>query len=146
MEDMGDKRKKYAKEFKLRAIRLLESGTKPGHEIEHDLGIGSGQIYHWRKQFSQDGARAFPGNGKSRDEELAALRKEIKNLREERDILRKSNRRLLQTTEMKYAFMSEQRSAHSVEKMTQVLGVARSGFYAWGDRAHHVRIYVHKEK
>ena len=32
----------------------------------------------------------FPGNGKSRDEELAALRKEVKELREERDILRKA--------------------------------------------------------
>jgi transposase len=87
---MGDARKKYTKEFKLDAIRLLESGTKPGHEIERDLGIGSGQIYRWRKQFSEDGARAFPGNGKSRDEELAALRKEVKELREERDILRKA--------------------------------------------------------
>ena len=32
----------------------------------------------------------FPENGKSRDEELAALRKENKELREERDILRKA--------------------------------------------------------
>jgi len=37
-KDMGDARKKYTKEFKLDAIRLLESGTKPGHEIERDLG------------------------------------------------------------------------------------------------------------
>jgi transposase-like protein len=87
---MSDTRKKYSKEFKLEAVRLLESGTKPGHEIERDLGIGSGQIYRWRKQLAVDGERAFPGNGKSRDEELAALRKENKELREERDILRKA--------------------------------------------------------
>jgi len=87
---MADTRKKYTKEFKLDAIRLLESGTKPGHEIERDLGIGSGQIYRWRSQFKEDGARSFPDNGKARDEELAALRKEVKELREERDILRKA--------------------------------------------------------
>jgi transposase len=87
---MADTRKKYTKEFKLDAIRLLEPGTKPGHQIERDLGIGSGQIYRWRRQLSEDGGRAFPGNGKSRDEELAALRKEVKELREERDILRKA--------------------------------------------------------
>jgi transposase len=87
---MADTRKKYTKEFKLDAIRLLESGTQTGHEIERDLGIGSGQIYRWRSQLSVDGARSFPGNGKSRDEELAALRKENKELREERDILRKA--------------------------------------------------------
>ena len=34
--------------------------------------------------------RAFPGNGRPRDEELAELRRENKNLREERDILRKA--------------------------------------------------------
>ena len=35
---MADTRKKYTKEFKLDAIRLLESGTKPGHEIERRSG------------------------------------------------------------------------------------------------------------
>jgi transposase-like protein len=51
---------------------------------------GSGQIYCWRRQFSEDGARAFPSNGKSRDEELAVFRNEVKELCEERDILRKA--------------------------------------------------------
>ena len=87
---MGDKRRRYTKEFKLDAIRLLESGTKPGHQIERELGIGSGRLYRWKKELSQDGERSFPGNGKSRDEELEALRKENKELREERDILRKA--------------------------------------------------------
>lgn len=32
---------------------------------------------------------------------------------------------------MKYALMSEQRGTHSVERMAEVLGVARSGYYAW---------------
>ncbi len=74
----------------MEAIRLLESGTKQGHQIERDLGIGKGQIYRWRKQLSRDGDRAFPGNERSHDEELAALRKENKELREARDILRKA--------------------------------------------------------
>jgi len=87
---MSETRKKYTKEFKLQAVQMLESGVKPGHEIERDLGIGSGQIYRWRKQLSADGDRAFPGNGKPRDVELAELRKENKSLREERDILRKA--------------------------------------------------------
>ena len=52
--------------------------------------IGTGQVYRWKKLFVEDGGRAFPGNGKPRDAELAELRKENKNLREERDILRKA--------------------------------------------------------
>ena len=88
--DMGDNRKKYTKEFKLEAVRMLEAGEKGGREIEKDLGIGSGQVYRWRKELEAAGERAFPGNGTPRDEELVRLRKEVATLREERDILRKA--------------------------------------------------------
>ena len=37
-----------------------------------------------------EGVRAFRGNGNPQDEELARLRKEVRELREERDILRKA--------------------------------------------------------
>lgn len=90
---MADSRKKYTREFKVEAVRMLESGEKTGHQIETELNIGSGQVYRWRKEFEAEGngnIRAFPGNGKPRDQELAALRKENQELREERDILRKA--------------------------------------------------------
>jgi transposase len=85
-------RKKYTREFKVEAVRLLETSGRNGHEIEKDLGIGSGQVYRWRKQLAAEGGgiRAFPGTGKPRDEELARLKKENAVLREERDILRKA--------------------------------------------------------
>jgi transposase-like protein len=60
---MGE-RKKYTREFKEEAVRLLETSGKNGHEIERDLGIGTGQIYRWRAQLAQEasgsGIRAFP--------------------------------------------------------------------------------------
>ena len=89
MDDMGDKRKRYTKDFKLEAVRMLEAGEKSGHQIEKDLGVGSGQVYRWRKEFEASGERAFPGNGTPRDEELVRLRKEVASLREDREILRK---------------------------------------------------------
>ena len=89
MDDMGDKRKRYTKEFKLEAVRLLEAGDRTGQQIEQDLGIGSGQVSKWRKELAASGERAFPGNGTARDEELVRLRKEVASLREDREILRK---------------------------------------------------------
>ena len=89
---MGEGRRTYSREFKEDAVRLLESGTKTGHQIEEELGIGHGLIYRWRREMRQEheqGIRAFPGNGNPRDEELARLRKENAEIREERDILRK---------------------------------------------------------
>ena len=91
---MGDEvrgaRKRYSKEFKLEAVRMLEAGERTGQQIERDLGIGSGQVYKWRRELAASGERAFPGNGTARDEELVRLRKELARVREERDILRKA--------------------------------------------------------
>ena len=83
-------RRRYAPEFKLEAVRMLEAGGKTGNQIERDLGIANGQVYKWRKELGSQGQRAFPGNGKPRDEELVRLRKECATFREERDILRKA--------------------------------------------------------
>ena len=89
---MTEKRKTYTREFKVEAVRLLETSGKNGHEIEKDLGIGSGQIYRWRKQLTEEDGRirAFPGTGKARDEELVRVKRELAIVSEERDILRKA--------------------------------------------------------
>lgn len=89
---MSEKRRTYTREFRIEAVRLLETSGKSGHEIEDDLGIGRGQVYRWRKQLSEEkgGLRAFPGTGKPRDEELVGLKRELAIVGEERDILRKA--------------------------------------------------------
>jgi len=89
---MAEKRSKYTREFKVEAVRLLETSGRSGREIEGDLGIGSGQIYRWRKQLAEENGniRAFPGTGNARDEELVRLKRELAIAREEREILRKA--------------------------------------------------------
>jgi len=89
---MTEKRKTYTREFKIEAIRLLDTSGKSGHEIEDDLGIGRGQIYRWRRQLAEENGnmRAFPGTGRARDEELVQLKRELAIVREEREILRKA--------------------------------------------------------
>ena len=89
---MTEKRKTYTREFKIEALRLLDTSGKSGREIEDDLGIGKGQIYRWRKQLAEENGniRAFPGTGRARDEELVQLKRELAIVREEREILRKA--------------------------------------------------------
>ncbi len=90
---MRETRRIYDREFKENAVGLLEHSGKSGREIEDDLGIGRGLIYRWRQNLrreSEEGIRGFPGNGNPRDEELARLRKELGEVSEERDILRKA--------------------------------------------------------
>ena len=87
---MGEQRKTYSKEFKEQAVELLNTSGKPGNQIEAELGIGNGVVYRWRRQMQEEGSQAFPGNGNTRDKELAELRKENAELREEKEILRKA--------------------------------------------------------
>ena len=88
---MSETRRQYTREFKVEAVRMLNSG-RSGREIEEELGIGKGVVYRWRRQLEEEGGgvQAFPGNGNPRDEELARLKRENAILREERDILRKA--------------------------------------------------------
>jgi len=88
---MAGERKHYTAEFKRQAVEMLNSG-KSGKQIEQDLKIGAGQVYRWRRELAGEtrGLRAFPGKGVPRDQEMARLQRETKELREERDILAKA--------------------------------------------------------
>ena len=46
---------RYTKEFKLEAIRLLDSGDKPVSEIAMELGVKRTLLYRWRDQVKESG-------------------------------------------------------------------------------------------
>jgi transposase len=84
-----DQRKQYSKEFKEEAVRLAcESKNKSG--VARDLGINSSMLRRWEQEINQSGEKAFPGKGKPKDEEIAALKKENQRLKEEVEILKKA--------------------------------------------------------
>ena len=87
------KRKIFSKEFKLEAVRLLETSNKPAADIARELGIQRNQRYKWQEQLRAKGeADAFPGKGyrTEKDDEIARLKRELERVKEERDILKKA--------------------------------------------------------
>jgi len=88
------KRKSFSKEFKLEAVRLLESGDKTGAELAIDLDVRRNQLYKWRNQFRKEGESDFDkgiGRPKKGDEsEIVRLRQELERVKMERDILKKA--------------------------------------------------------
>ena len=84
-------RRKYTKEFKLEAIQLAESRGNAS-EVARNLGIDHNLLYRWIKEYKTDQQHAFPGLGKMKepDEELRQLRKQLADVEEERDILKKA--------------------------------------------------------
>ena len=90
----GRKRIRFTKEFKLEALKLLEQGKKPASQLALELGVTRTHLYRWQTQLQAKGeAKAFKGPGAkplSEYSELERLRRENRQLKEERDILKKA--------------------------------------------------------
>ena len=88
----GQRRRHYAKEFKLEAVRLLELKHKSATQLALELGIRRNQLYKWQKELAK-GEEAFPGSGRKRTDqrgEVERLRAELERVTQERDILKKA--------------------------------------------------------
>ena len=86
------KRRKYDKGFKTEAVRLVIGEGRPVAAVARNLGIHENLLHKWKKQYEEDPKYAFPGKGrlKEPDEEMRRLRKELADVKEERDILKKA--------------------------------------------------------
>ena len=84
------RRRKYAAEFKQEAVQLVRSSNVPASQIARDLGIDPNMLSRWCREMDLVGNKAFQGQGRPRDEEMAALRRELIQIRKERDFLREA--------------------------------------------------------
>src|SRR5437660_2683208 len=88
------KRVRFTKEFKLEAVRLLELGQKSVTQLALELGVRRNQLHKWQTQLRAKGTeKAFRGPGAkplSEYSEMELLRRELKKVTEERDILKKA--------------------------------------------------------
>jgi transposase len=85
-------RRRYDVEFKREAIRLVVEGGRTAVAVARDLGIEPKILQRWKREFMDDPDNSFPGKGhlKPADEELWRLKKELMDVIEERDILKKA--------------------------------------------------------
>ena len=86
------KRRRYDREFKVEAVRLSHEPGRTVAGVARDLGISVNTLHLWRKQLSESGDDAFPGKGRQsgEQEELRRLRRQLADVTEERDILKKA--------------------------------------------------------
>jgi transposase len=84
------KRRIFSAEYKAEAVQLVESSDKPLSQIARDLGINPNMLGRWRKEFREGKKTAFPGQGNPRDEEIARLKKELRQVKQERDFLKEA--------------------------------------------------------
>lgn len=126
-------RRKFGREFKIEAVRLVRERGVSVAQAARDLNVHLTMLHRWVKQAAADPQHAFPGQGQMKPEqiEIDRLRKEVARLKAKRDILKKSRRILCEGRDMKFAFIAKHRAVWPVAWMCAALGVSRSGFHAW---------------
>lgn len=86
-------RRRFDRAFKLKAVELSFQRDNM-RELAHELGVRPVMLYRWRSEFATLDGGSFPGNGKKKmteeESELARLKKELYDVRMERDILKKA--------------------------------------------------------
>jgi transposase len=79
----------YPLEFRREAVALLKSSGKSVPQLAGELGISPQSLRNWARQIDVDAGRAEGLTSEER-EELRRLRREVKTLTEEREILKKA--------------------------------------------------------
>jgi len=87
-------RRRFTREFKLEAVRLIKERGVSYVQAAEDLGVHQSQLRSWVKAFAGDPEHAFPGQGQMKPEqlEIARLKREVAKLKAERDILKRMAR------------------------------------------------------
>jgi len=84
------RRRSFTKEFKAETVRLIDAGRSIG-EVARDLDLTESALRHWVRQAKIDAGQGRPGELTTEErEELHRLRREVKSLRLDREILRKA--------------------------------------------------------
>ena len=82
--------RRYSPEFKREAIkRACEEGVTDA-AVCKELGISARQFRRWRDELHLLGEDAFPGKGRSHDEEVTRLKRELAKMKQERDFLKEA--------------------------------------------------------
>lgn len=84
------KRRKFSTEFKRGAVEQVFQPNVSCAQVARELGINANQLSRWKREAEAEGRHAFGGTGNPRDEEIAALKRELSRVKKERDFLREA--------------------------------------------------------
>lgn len=87
---MSNLRRKYSAEYKREAVALALQPDASITDVARSLGISAGNLHRWIKECQTPKITAFPGHGIPREEELAKLKRELAQVKKERDFLREA--------------------------------------------------------
>ena len=88
---MTQRRKRYDKQFKVSAAKVVLSREMTDKDLSEELGIKDSTLRRWACEYEEMGDDAFPGNGSpkiNKDYEIVKLKKKVEELERENEILK----------------------------------------------------------
>lgn len=89
---MTQRRRRYDRQFKVSAAKVVLSGEMTVKDLSEELGIKDSTLRRWACEYEEMGDDAFPGNGSpkiNKDYEIAKLEKKVEELERENEMLKK---------------------------------------------------------
>ncbi|MFF2149709.1 IS3 family transposase, partial [Kitasatospora sp. NPDC058190] len=127
---------KYSAEFRADAVALYRSS--PGRtvaSVAKDLGVNHETLRQWIKtaEKAEQPTQPEPAADAAKDAEIARLRKQVRELELEREILRRAAKYFAGRDQLvsRFQFVEDHHRAFGVKRLCQVMEVSRSGFYRW---------------
>ena len=93
------KRRRFTRDENLAALQPVQEGQVSLTARAAELGLGRTLLQRWRAELERNGEHAFAGSGQQSGAaaQLAALRRELRAVQQERDILKEAIRFFSQT-------------------------------------------------
>ncbi|MGB5557045.1 MAG: IS3 family transposase [Paracoccaceae bacterium] len=121
--------KRYTEEFKVEAVKQVTERGHPVADVAARLGVSSFSLYQWIKRYSLPEPERIAAQ--DQQTEIRKLKSELKRVTEERDILKKGRRVLCQGVPVRYAFIRDHETRHTVRSLCRMMAVHPSGYYVW---------------
>ena len=83
-------RRRFTSEFESEAVRLPAENGKPLQQVAAELGVHANQLRMWRNEHLAAGSADALARQKAEAAELARLRREVKRLEQENEILKRA--------------------------------------------------------
>ncbi|MBT1072983.1 IS3 family transposase [Geobacter chapellei] len=125
---------RYSKEFRCEAVKLVVEGSISAYEASRQLSLPKSTLENWVRAFKA-GKLGYIG-GQQRpltdvEHELDRVKRELAQVKQERDILKKAGRVLCEGVAARYAVIKELRCDYPVPELCRTLEVSTSGYYDW---------------
>jgi transposase len=90
MEKQQGKRRRFTAEYKAEAVKRLSESGKGLQEVADELGVHANQLRSWRNEQLATGSAEALARQKAEAAELARLRREVRRLEQENEILKRA--------------------------------------------------------